>query len=61
LRQLHEPVGGAAQLEGAAGLQALTFEPDRGAADPRGNQGRMLDRFVDAGGGGDDVFASDGR
>ena len=42
-RKLQQPVGRAAQLERAAGLQALAFQPDARAADFALDQRRSLD------------------
>jgi hypothetical protein len=59
LRQLQEAVGRASQLERVAGLQALAFEPDSGAADLAFDQRRPLDEAGDSLRRGCDVIAGD--
>ena len=46
-RELQQPVGRAPQLERAAGLQALAFEPDARARDLAFDQRRALDQAGD--------------
>lgn len=46
-RQLEETVRRAPQLEGAAGLQALAFEPDASAVDFALDERRSLDEVLD--------------
>ena len=57
--ELHQPVGRAAQLERAAGLQAFAFQPDAGPANPRLDQRRSLNRAADSLGRGEHVITRD--
>jgi uncharacterized protein (DUF2267 family) len=57
--QLHQPVGGAPQLEGSSGLQAFAFQPDAAPANLRFDQRRSLHRVAYAPGSRENVITSD--
>jgi len=48
-RKLQKTVGGAPQLERAAGLKALAFQPEAMSLDLALDQRRALDQALDAG------------
>ena len=58
-RELEQAVGRAAELEGAAGLQAFAFQPDADAVDFAFDQGRPLDLSRNPLGRIDNVIARD--
>jgi hypothetical protein len=58
-RQLQQAVGRAPELECAACLQALAFEPDSDASDRAFDQRGALDQTVNSRGGIKDVAAGD--
>jgi len=58
---LEKAVGGAPQLEGAAGLQALALQPDFRAADVAFDERSPLDESADAGARLGDVVERDFR
>jgi hypothetical protein len=60
-RELKEAVGRSAQLECAAGLQALALKPDSGASDFAFDERRSLDQSRNSLRGVDDILARDRR
>jgi hypothetical protein len=60
-RELQEPVGGTAQLEGPSGLKALAFEPDFDAPNLAFDQRSAFDEPRDPLGRFDNVISGDDR